>query len=397
MNKLLIILTVLLVLSICKSVIRLLRSYRYIKKFNNYQFYSDNKSKVTIIIPAMNEVNNVSKSVDYFKNMRDLCDVIYVTTDKEVNKSTYKKLKNTIKQVNADNLKVINCPNNYGTMATQINYACKQIKNDCIIGLYNIDSFPERKTFQYVLEHIDHNSVLQQVSYFDDDNKYILNSAQNWQNRWSIIYEMGKYLSNRKLEFKYVIGHGLFFHKRIIDLYGYFDESEINEDNEFGYRLLINNIKIKPIPYMERAGFANSIKIYIKQQSTWVNGPLYAFSYYKKHKKSLRNLLLSILNFKAFLSWWMLPIIWMCLIILSFVYNIHICIALIILQIVYLTVINFFANLTLKKFGYCKKKYYIHIISDFVFFILHTFGSFITIYKIVFRKNTILNKYNTEK
>ena len=97
-----------------------------------------------------------------------------------------------------------------------------------------------------------------------------MKSAQNWQNRWSVVYEMGKYLSDLKLEFKYCIGHGLFIKKKIFDKIGYLSEDEINEDNEFGYRLNINNISIKPIPFMEHADFANNKKIYIKQQSTWV-------------------------------------------------------------------------------------------------------------------------------
>lgn len=39
---------------------------------------------------------------------------------------------------------------------------------------------------------------------------------------------------------------------------------------------------------MEQADFARSKKIYIKQQSTWVNGPLYAFKYFKSNKKHLK-------------------------------------------------------------------------------------------------------------
>lgn len=271
------------------------------------------------------------------------------------------------------------------------------MKNDDIIAIYNIDSQPERKTFKYVLKNINDDVVLQQVSFFDDKLNGIMKSAENWQNRWSIVYEMGKYLSNLKIEFKYCIGHGLFIKKKIFDKIGYFSENEINEDNEFGYRLNINNISIKPIPFMEQADFAKSKRIYIKQQSTWVNGPLYALKYYKNNKKTFKNFILAILNFKAFISWCLFP--WICYlcVIFSALYDISLFIISLVLIFFYITGINYFANKLLINLKYINNKYRINIISDFIFFPLHTFGSYITLYKLIIGKNNIKNKYNTEK
>ena len=167
------------------------------------------------------------------RSLNDICDVIYVTTSKEKSMATYNKLNNEIKIQKANNIKVINCPNTIGTMANQINYVIKRLKDDDIVAIYNIDSKPERKTFKYVLKNINDNVVLQQVIFFDDRLKGIMKSAENWQNRWSVVYEMGKYLNDIKLEFKYCIGHGLFLKKKIFDKIGYFSESEINEDNAF--------------------------------------------------------------------------------------------------------------------------------------------------------------------
>ena len=130
--------------------------------------------------------------------------------------STYNEIKKEIIKQHSKNIEVINCPNLSGTMANQLNYATKDLNDEEIIAIYNIDSEPEENTFKYVIDNIDDNSVYQQVSYFDDKNKGIMQSAENWQNRWSIVYEMGKYLSNRKIEFKYCIGHGLFMKKKIL-------------------------------------------------------------------------------------------------------------------------------------------------------------------------------------
>lgn len=379
-----------------KSLIRLYRSYLFLVK-NKYEINKKNNSKITIIIPAMNEVKNVKKSVDYFKKLDDICNVIYVTTSREKDMETYNTLKSEIKKYDNSNLCVINCPNTYGTMATQINYAIKGLSDNDIVAIYNIDSQPERNTFKYVLNNINESIVLQQVSYFDDQLKGVMKGAENWQNRWSLIYEMGKYLSNRKYEFKYCIGHGLFIYKKIFDKIGLFSETEINEDNEFGYRLNINNILIKPIPYMEQADFAKSKKIYIKQQSTWVNGPLYAFKYYNNNAKTINNFILSILNYKAFISWWLFPLFCIILIILTSIYEIVFLPLVLFLILFYITGINFFANRLLIRLGYLKNKYKIDVISDLLFFSLHSFGSYVTLYKIITGENNILNKYNTEK
>ncbi len=386
---------ILLIFTNIKSIIRLRKTYLFLNEKHTLSI-NINK-KIIVIIPAMNEVNNVKKSINYFKALNDICDVIYVTTSKEKSMATNKELNNEIKIQSANNIKVVNCSNVVGTMANQINYVLKSLDEDDIVSIYNIDSRPERKTFKYVLSNINDYVVLQQVSFFDDRLKGIMKSAENWQNRWSIVYEMGKYLSNLKIEFKYCIGHGLFIKKKIFDKIGYFSEQEINEDNEFGYRLNINNISIKPIPFMEQADFAKNKKIYIKQQSTWVNGPLYAFKYYRNSKKSLKNFIITILNFKAFLSWILFPLICYLCIICSAIFDIRLFVLSLFLVVFYITGINYFANRFLIKFNYIKNRYCINIVSDLLFFPLHSFGSYITLYKLITGKNNIKNKYNTEK
>ena len=210
---------------------------------------------------------------------------------------------------------------------------------------------------------------------------------------------MGKYLKQTgKNNFIYTIGHGLFLTKDILDSFGYWSENEINEDNEFGYRLVCNGVQIKPIPFMEKADFARTIKIYIKQQSTWINGPLYAFSYYKKQKnKTLKDLWLAFLNFKAFVSWMFFPVLFLIFSIMAYIYNYIYLIILLILITFYITVFNYVSRKLLIKYKYIKSNNRINPISDYIFFIIHSFGGFITIFKIIIGKNNQKNKYNTEK
>ena len=389
----------LLVITNIKSFVRYIKTKKYLIKHSKIELKINKKEKVNIIIPIYREVKNIERSVNYFKNFSEFCDVYYVTTSKEKDGATYEEVKKQMEKQQTQNIFLDNCPNTEGTMANQLNYLAKKMPNNSIIAIYNIDSFPEIKTFQYIINNIKENEVYQQVSFFNNDNRRIMRSAQNWQNRWSIIYEMGKYLSNKGNSFIYTIGHGLFLRKSILDKCGYWSEEEINEDNEFGYRLLCNNIRIKPIPFLEKADFANNLLIYVKQQSTWVNGPLYAFSYFKKGKrKDIKTLWLTLLNFKAYISWTFFPIFFLVFTIISIFYNYIYAILIVTLMAIYLSIFNFLVVKLLKKLKYINNmKTTINIFNDFTFFIVHCFGGLITLTKIIRGKNTKQNKYNTEK
>ncbi|MBE6153643.1 MAG: glycosyltransferase family 2 protein [Firmicutes bacterium] len=384
------------IFTIIKSFLRFLNSRNFI--LNKNKTNKTYNKKIDIIIPVYNEVKNIKSSVSYFKKFYNCCNVYYVTTSKEKSSATYNKLIEEIKRQKTKNIYVDNCPNIIGTMANQLNYMAKKLEEESIIAIYNVDSRPTIDTFKYVIDNINDREVYQQVSYFDDKNSGIINSCQMWQNRWSIIYEMGKYISNINYQFKYTIGHGLFIKKCILDKYGYWSEQDINEDNELGYRLLINGIKIKGIPFLEKADFANNIKIYIKQQSTWVNGPLYAFKYFKNNEKNFKNLVLSVLNFKAFISWWLFPIIILLFIFLSLFYQYYtLALIIFLLTIIYVSGLNGIVNKLLIKTGHIKNCKSNNIFNDLIFFVIHCFGPFITINKIIHGKNNIQNKYNTEK
>lgn len=390
----------LLIFTNIKSLIRYFRVKKFLQKNLNSNIITNNNQKICIIIPVYKEVPHIEKSIKYFKDLSNLCNVYYVTTSKETYMETYNEIKKQIEMQSTSNIFLYNSPNTQGTMAHQLNYMAKNLPNGSIIGIYNIDSFPDKNTFKYVINNINKNEVYQQVSYFDNLTKNtILKSAQNWQNRWSLIYEMGKYLKKTgNNNFIYTIGHGLFLSKDILDTYGYWSEKEINEDNEFGYRLVCNGVQIKPIPFMEKADFAKSLKIYIKQQSTWINGPLYAFSYYRKQQnKSLKSLWLAFLNFKAFISWMLFPILFLIFTIIACLYNYILLIILFALITIYITAFNYLSNNLLIKYKYINSANRVNIISDYIFFIIHCFGGFITIYKIILGKNNQKNKYNTEK
>lgn len=146
------------------------------------------------------------------------------------------------------------------------------------------------------------------------------------------------------------------------DKFGGFSEEEINEDNVLGYKLHLKNIRITPVPIFENADFASSLGIYLKQQSTWFNGPAYAFKYaykyYQNEKNDLGNItLVSISNFKNALNWALLPIgLDICLIYLVVNSQILTFILFLLLVVIYATVLDFLSEKVLVSHGYLKSK-----------------------------------------
>ena len=79
----------------------------------------------------------------------------------------------------------------------------------------------------------------------------------------------------------YVIGHGLYIRRSVLQSVGFFPENSINEDAFLGFLLNEARIKIIPFKELEHAEFVDRIDSYIKQQNVWFNGPFDAFKYYK--------------------------------------------------------------------------------------------------------------------
>lgn len=388
-------------ISVLKSIIRFYITKQALKKIRYDERSYKAPERIQILIPVLKEEKLVKRSIEYFTALKDLVDVTYITTSREDNRKTYDEIMKWKIALSAENIFVVNSPNKKGNMATQLNYAASKLSKDTIIGVYNVDSFPDRRCFEEILRvMMDKNVVVQQVSFFDDNVKGILKVAQMWQNRWSLIYEYCKYLNYNNLKFTYTIGHGFFIYHSKLAAVGYWDDDEMNEDNIMGYKLHLNNTIIKTVPFFEKAQFANNLTIYIKQQSVWFNGPIYAFKYLKKVRSySFRNFFLAMQNFKNALSWAFFPPVLIFFTLISIAYNPISFIAIIVLTTIYVTVLNLLVQNELVKIGALKEKRHITfiIIEDYVFLLIHSIGPLITLLKIIIRRNDFSKKYKTEK
>lgn len=357
-------------------------------EFANYD------SRIYVLIPVLDEAERIEKTVEYFiDNFQHLIkfNIVLISTEREFDLFNYKtkvlldrlasisypqkiiefvylktgirlgdeydnisiirdrarnliiKRRNTIdviREISRNNraVKIFHYPESDGKMANQLNYAINKIINendDCnsrdIFCVYNADSRPHPKTFDWVLRVFNSSNVkvfqqygnyLKNIYDFEGTIKSkILISAALWQTRWSIGFEIYNALRQLKFQDKklslnyplnYCIGHGLFFTKDIYQCLGGFNEQMHNEDAIMGLELSYLGELIMPIPYFDESETPNSIIGLYKQKSNWFFGPLQAFSYYDRIlsernignlKDRLRLLVLSIKLFFHAVYW----------------------------------------------------------------------------------------------
>lgn len=455
MKFILYILMYIYIYTIFKNIIALIYINKWIKsaKKNRY-IIKDKKVLVYLIIPMLNEQKIAKKTYLNFKQLTQKMKnvkVMFVTTSKEVKKdgnlTTYEILKELIK--NDDKIFLCNYPQKTGVMAHQVNYAIKEIEKyrfnheKIIIGVYNADSKINVETIEYVLEKEENKNenedvCYQQYSWYklcnNSKHKGIIASASLWQTRWSLTFEIFRVKQqewintiyekvnrfkilrpfNRILhivfeKMNYVIGHGFYMDIDLLHKIGGFPENTINEDAFLGYIINNKNIKIDVIPYLEKADFAPSIPVYIKQQTTWVNGPIYAFEYlklYKKNNKSkksekIRAFILAIKLFLHFIYWLASPYILLFvlpILLYKFYYILGLIMAILIILLElpfthYLVRKVIISNITEEeKCELAKPSVYC-----IIFFIIHSFGAIRNIYLQAIGKNKMENKYKTER
>ncbi len=390
-------------------------SHREMEKQNNTG-EKQRYGKVAIIIPVYEEVNVIEKSVQNFSGFaKNGINIYYVTTEKEHGKHTTKNvLREIIKRKKFEqNIHIIEYPYNTGVMAHQLNYAIEQFEPNTICFVYNVDSVIDIRTIDYVIDNIEvlDNGVFQQYSYSErTSDSRIINSAILWQNRWMFAFELPKTIRSKGtvklLNFNYVIGHGLVFSREMYDNFEGFSESDINEDNVLGYVLSIKNIPVYHIPYLEKVDFAYSTPVYLLQQETWFNGPLYAYKYFTDLCKKLENnkikwraFITASLNFRAAINWLPFPITCIILLIwtgLTSRYGMFL--LLLALIEVYVRAINEVSELCIKKItGKQFKSRNIISCQCLFWMFVHTIGPIRTLWKIIAGKNNQENKKKPQK
>lgn len=426
--------------------LRILKVSRWIRN-NKKWLTTDKKREIFVVIPILDEVGRIENTTKYFlENFYhfDSLHIVLVTTEKEneIIKNRVKEVVDKIKIISdrkkisrylaeefgwdidiqnsedqgviinriikifnrerdtievarklalTDNrVSVYHCPFVNGKMAHQLNYAIKAIiqkgvSDDALFAVYNADSRPDKRTFDWVFRKASEGNIkvfqqygnyLKNIKNFKGWGGSILIAAALWQTRWSIGFEIFNAL--KQLRFKnrsekkfynyplnYCIGHGLFFTKDIFLKLDGFSEQTHNEDAIFGLELSYDHELIMPVPYFDESDSPDTVKSLYLQKASWFFGPLQAYKYYgqicnkRKITKTGDEVRLLILTAKLFshaLYWVLGPTffflsLWLALAKLNFLWLV------LAESILFLTMPDFFAWLVIRRKGDQNKNY----------------------------------------
>lgn len=421
----------------CLQTIRMYLSYNFLTN-NCLEKYKNQKQKMFLLIPVYNEQKVIKESVEHFSQFADDdTHVIFITTDKEKKNGSQLTTRDILETLSSRYcFTVINCPiKTNAVMAHQLNYAIKKIykeyQNNFIIGVYNVDSRINKNTLLAAKKQLGNKKkcVVQQYTIYNIPPQSVLSHISLWQTRWTLHFELGRLLFDKMIlkniyekcalcqifkPFHYVIGHGLFMDYNTWQNVSGFPQDEPNEDAFLGLMLYFNNYEINTIPILEYAEIAQNIKVYIKQQSVWFNGPLFAFRYLQKalscknngdikRTKIESNFLFSFFGavklYCHALYWLLGPIIIWLIAPCYYIYNgeLYSFVLWIILAVYHCYFLNLLAYHIIKKTQGYSNCDIGNVFTSVIAYLLHSVGPIYGLYKTISGKNTISNKYKTEK
>ena len=276
---------------------------------NNNYHERENKKKIVVIIPVLNEVKEIENCIRYFLKIKKKVDIeIVISTTNRENLPQKNLTLLKARKYQKNGIKIINYPFSDGNKASQINYCVDKIRREYdYIGVFDVDSRPSLKSFEYIINDKESCEVYQITPYYKATNKknnFQLIASLN-QNNWVRRFEIPNLIDNyykNKNKIMYCVGHGLIIRKKLIKEVP-FPENTNTEDLMWGYA--INNSKIypKPVPYFDESKIALNLKDQISQTSRWYSGEL--DSLFKLYgKKLFKNL--KVLERIIFLILWIL-------------------------------------------------------------------------------------------
>lgn len=407
---------------------KIIKSYLWIKEARKITSFTRNK-KIFVIIPVLNETKRITKTVEYFRNTflhLTMLKIVIVTTEAEF-KDNISHSENTIKVVQNltklyPNVVHYHHPHSDGKMAHQLNYAIRKIlsKNhvkDILLAMYNADSRPHPKTFDWVLGYMAAHKevkVFQQYGDYSQNihtfkkGKSILWSAACWQNRWSIGFEIPHALNQfREKRFvptfsyplNYCIGHGLLFKPEIFHRLDGFAEDTHNEDAIFGLELSYLKEPIIPVPYFDLSETPNTLTGLYIQKSNWFFGPLEAFKYInkviKKRNGNVNKLRLTVLASKLFshaVYWIAGPTLMLIALILTLIdFSVEKMVLFLLSMILFLPITNFvswslFSDIKSKTMKMKLISFWYNFIGSFPCYLLHGLSAYRTLIRIMVSK-----------
>ncbi|MBA7517687.1 hypothetical protein ES705_09741 [subsurface metagenome] len=243
---------------------------------------SANKIKFTILVPCLNEYENVIQFTSHINRILDVnIKLFFIISGKSQDIGAVHSFLDTMRESNIEYLVVPSTLSE--NKATQINYAIKKIglKADRkhYIVIYDADSQPDLNTFK-VTEHFVISRkfplFLQQPSIFNYNGTFIQCVDGLFQTLWSFHHEIFYWLNNAKglKNLTYFITHGLFIRSDFL-LNTPFPNYQV-EDIPYGYILTLNGIIPVILPVFDYSDTPKSFKQFFLQKAKWYKGSVKA-------------------------------------------------------------------------------------------------------------------------
>ena len=232
---------------------------------------------IHILVPVRNEeIDHLQDCVEYFLAQKDVTMLTICLTEIGDDNTKYLELLESL--IRKDKrLSYVTYKGVDGYKAEQINIALNQVVDsdeDILIGIYDIDSRPDSKVFEYVKNNkID---VGQQPILYDanlSDLGFLTLAGSLHQTSWAIGFEMFNFLFP-KSRLVYTVGHGLFLSSDVLKVCGLFEERCMTEDLMYGYKVSVAKMNFHTIPHYEHAKFVKKLSDFIPQSARWFGGEL---------------------------------------------------------------------------------------------------------------------------
>jgi len=250
--------------------------------FNLLIFYSLERKKrelkdypkVSIIVPAYNEEENIEKTIKSLLELdypKDKLEIIIV--DDGSKDRTYE----IAKKYESDIIKVYRKEN--GGKASALNYGIKRASGDFIVTL-DADSIVPKDALKKMLEYFDEEDVMIVVPAIQ-----ITEVKNFWQRLQSIEYSYNNFLRlifDRLNSLHVAPGPFSVFRREFFEKVGYFDEKNLTEDMEIAMRCQAYGYKIRYCPeVLIKTKAPDNFKSLLRQRLRWYLGFVDNFLMYR--------------------------------------------------------------------------------------------------------------------
>lgn len=257
-----------------------------LREMDNYPF-------ISIMIPAHNEGIVIEKTLMAMISMNypdDRYEIIVINDNSS--DDTGERIENIKSRVPNQNINHIITDKETGGRgkSNALNIGFKQAKGEYIV-VYDADNTPNPLALRYLAYEIDHHDEFGAViGMFRTRNK-----NKNWLTRFINIETLSfQWMAQagrwKLLKLCTIPGTNFIIRKSILEKIGGWDTSAIAEDTEISFRIYQMGYKISFMPLAKTyEQEPETIKVWIKQRTRWVDGNIYVLVKFIKEAFKLKN------------------------------------------------------------------------------------------------------------